>query len=437
MNLVINCDGIKLSSQKKIEMKKFLLALLILLLVFLGLTYWSISIGPSELFISKVIPSEISSGRFQDGDRVTAVATNRYEANAIKRFMQGDNYREAWEAPVQAEIFLLDSFTIQEEGGGNQTKSLKIVGKDGALYSLRSINKDPSPLIPEVAKTLGLENIVVDGISAQHPYGAVLAAALADAAGILHTHPKIVFVPRHDAMGKYSKKYGNRLFLREYETEGKVNWTSYNNVDKIVETDELQEMKINLKEALHIDHQKLVRARLFDLLIGDWDRHTKQWGWVIQQRGQNKVAIPLPGDRDNAFFRIDGVIPTILTNHLVQPMVRPFEKDIDHIPGFVYPFDVYFLKDVPRQIFIEEAQYLQQHLTDTEINKALEAWPQSLVQLNGNEIASKLKHRRDKLQEYAKEFHEEINKKEPFSGPLKGSEEVELPANLQKCFECR
>lgn len=418
-------------------MKKFFTGILVLLLLFLGLTYWSTSIGPSNVFISKVVAQKLPSTGYTTGDSVTVIATNRYQANALKRFMQGVNYRKAWEAPVQANVFLLDSFDILEEGGGNQTKSLDIKDRQGKIYSLRSINKDPTPLIPDIAKTLALENIVVDGISAQHPYGATLAAALANTAGILHTHPKIVYVPRHDAMGKYSEKYGDRLFMLEYETEGEINWTSYKNVEKIVETDELQEMKINLGPKLKIAHRKLVRARLFDILIGDWDRHTKQWGWVLQKQDQNLIAIPLPGDRDNAFFRIDGVIPTMLTNHLVQPMVRPFEKDIDHIPGFVYPFDLYFLKDVPQKIFIEEAKYLQQQLTDAEIDKALNNWPESLVQLNGDEIANKLKNRRDELQEYALEFQKAINKKEPLSEPLKGSEDLKLPPNLRKCFDCR
>lgn len=414
-------------------MKKLLLAIFILLLVFLGLTYWSVSVGPNEAVISQVIKNSEEN----NDNSVEVVATNVYHSNALKRFMQGTNYREAWEATVKAEILLLDSLKILEEGGGNQTKSLDIKDSEGKIYSLRSINKDPSPLIPGIAKTLGLENIVVDGVSAQHPYGAVLAAALSESAGIQHTHPKIVYVPKHKAMGKYAREYGDRLFLLEYETEGEVNWTSIENVKEIVETDKLQELKAKMGEDLQIDHRQLVRARLFDLLIGDWDRHSKQWGWVLQQKQNSLLAIPLPGDRDNAFFRIDGVLPTILTNHLVQPMVRPFEKDIDHIPGYIYPFDLYFLKGVPKHIFLEEARYLQQHLTDKVIDRAIETWPQNLIRLNGSEIGSKLKHRRNDLEKYALKFWQEIQSSEPLDEPLKGSEDVKLPPELTRCFDCK
>ncbi|WP_324721306.1 hypothetical protein [Salinimicrobium sp. HB62] len=418
-------------------MKKLLIALLILFLLFIGLTYWSVSVKPSEVYISKVVENSAVHPALKDSMPVTVVATNQYHANALKRFMQGVNYRRAWEAPVEAQVFLLDSFKIDKEGGGNQTKSLKIIDKKGIIYSLRSINKDPDPLIPKAAKILNLENIVIDGVSAQHPYGAVLAAELSEVVGVLSTKPRIVYVPKHKALEQFEDQYGNRLFLLEYETEGEMNWTHYKNVKEIVETDDLQELKAEIGEKLNIDRQQLVRARLFDLLIGDWDRHSKQWGWVLQQRNDHLVAIPIAGDRDNAFFRIDGVFPTILTNHLVQPMVRPFEEDIDYIPGFVYPFDLYFLKGVSKDLFISEARYIQQQLTDEKIDLAIKAWPKNLVRLNGNEIAAKLKSRRDKLVKYATEFHEVIEEKDAVQVPLKGSEDLDLPLSLIKCFDCQ
>lgn len=419
-------------------MKKFFLFLGICLLLFIGLIYWSLSVGPSEIKISEITEHTTASGKeLRSLEKIKVIPTNQYAANRIKRFMQGENYRKAWEAPVTAEVLFLDSFEILEEGGGSQTHSLDIRDRDSIIYSLRSINKYPDPLIPQLAKTLGLENIIVDGISAQHPYGALLAASLADAAGILHTHPRVVYVPNQSAMSSYPE-YVNRLYLLEYETEGKVNWTSYKNVIKIIETDDLMELKAEMGNQLKIDTRQLVRARLFDILIGDWDRHAKQWGWVLQERGKEILAIPLPGDRDNAFFRIDGVLPTLITNKLVQPMVRPFEKDIDHLPGYTfYPFDQYFLISVPEDVFLEEAKNLQEKLTDEEIEKALQEWPRAAANLNGKEIFEKLKQRRDKLQKYALEFSREIKKGKKVEQTLKGSEDLDLPKHLQKCFECK
>ncbi|MFD2518957.1 hypothetical protein [Salinimicrobium flavum] len=418
-------------------MKRFLGIILILLLLLIVLTYWSVSVYPEEERISEVI-SKIDSGTPEEkqDDSVVVITSNLYDANSLKRFMQGVNYRKAWAAPIEAPVLYLEGFKILEEGGGKQTHSLDLEGPGGEIFSLRSVNKDPEALIPKAAKTLGLENIVIDGISAQHPFGAILAAALADAAGILHTHPKIVFLPEQELLGEYNEKYGNRLFLLEYETEGEVNWTSLPNVIEIMDTDNLQELKMEYQERVKIDHRALVRARMFDMLIGDWDRHAKQWGWVVQKEGEDFIAFPLGGDRDNAFFRIDGVIPTILTNELVQPLVRPFEEDIDHVPGFVYPVDVYFLHSTPEEVFVEESKLLQKKLSDEKIEEAFRVWPDVLNDLNKEEIIKKLKKRRDKLPEYAREFRRTIEKRDVLKKPLKGSEDLELPENLQKCFEC-
>lgn len=415
-------------------MKKALTFLLFIIIVFLLFTYWSVSIGPDEVQISKVI-APVNFNPEKD-DSVKVITSNLYESNGLKRFMQGRNYREAWATAVKAPVFHLDSMEILEEGGGKQTHSLDLKSPSGVVYSLRSVNKDPAPLIPEIAESLGLENIVIDGISAQHPYGALVAASLSETAGIMHTHPKIVYLPKQPELGKLNKKYGDRIYLLEYETEGKVNWTSLSNVIEIMDTDDLQELKMEHGEQVTIDKRTFVRARLLDILIGDWDRHSKQWGWVVQKNGEQYLATPLAGDRDNTFFRIDGVIPTILTNRFIQPKVRPFEEDIDFILGFVYPVDIYFLKTAPKKMFEEEALVLQQKLTDEKLEEAFLSWPKELNDLNKNEILSKLKKRRDHLISYAKDFKKEIDKKEGLKEPLKGSEDLELPEKLFKCFDC-
>ena len=276
-------------------MKKLLLAILFLLLLFVILLYWSVSVHPEEVKISEVITPVNSPANIRDFDSVTVIPSNRYEGNGIKRFMQGNNYRSAWATPVKAPVFFLDSMEIVEEGGGHQTHSLRLKAPNNFIYSMRSVNKDPEPLIPDLARDLGLENVIVDGISAQHPYGAILAAALSKKAGVLHTHPQLVYTPRQPALGKFSNDYGDKLYLLEFETEGETNWTRYNNVVEIMDTDNLQELKMEEGDKVSLDERAFVRARLFDLFIGDWDRHAKQWGWVVQKIGDSYKATPLAG----------------------------------------------------------------------------------------------------------------------------------------------
>jgi hypothetical protein len=422
-------------------MKKVLAALLVVLLIFIALTYISVSSTDQKFDTGTVLSSE--NGKeidYTNLDSIEIIPSNLYKGNLIKDLMQGDNYRREWATPVKVPVVdlevLFGGVHIIDEGGGKQTHSLDAMAADGTLYTLRSVNKDPQPLIPPVARTLRLENIIVDGISAQHPYGAILAASLAELAELEHTHPKMVFLPKQPRLKKYNKKYGDRLYLLEYESEGKKNWTRYNNITSIVDTDDLQELKMDLKDQLKVDERLLVRNRLFDLLIGDWDRHAEQWGWALQLNNSTYKAIPVAADRDNAFFHLDGFLPAILTNKHVNPLVRPFEKDIDHMEGLVYPVDAYFLLNTPEEVFVEEAKYLQKVMTNDAIKEAFNVLPKEIYALRGEALKEKIIKRREHLVEHAKEFHKILRKKGALKKPLKGSEDIEISKELQRCFEC-
>ncbi|GAA4320029.1 hypothetical protein GCM10023115_46820 [Pontixanthobacter gangjinensis] len=424
-------------------MKKVLVFAGILLVVFIGLTYWSASSTDKEFKTCEIKNFEdLEKVNFKEHDSVLVAPSSLYEGNILKAFMQGKNYREAWSTPVKVPIAFLDTLKggmkIKKEGGGKQTHSLKLESKNGITYTLRSVTKDPKKLIPQVAEDLGLENIIVDGISAQHPFGAILSARLSEIAGVLHTHPTMYFIPKQEALGEYNKKYGNRLYLLEYETESKKNWTSFKNVDEIVETKDLQEIKQEKGDKVSIDRAALVKARLFDLLIGDWDRHAEQWGWVLLEKENKISAIPVAGDRDNAFFNLSGVIPSIITNENIEPLVRPFKKEIDYLPGLVYPFDRYFLLDTPEEVYVEQAEQLQASLTEKAIEEAFTVWPKQIADLDRKEISEKIKSRRDNLKEYAKAFHDIIQERGALEEPLKGSEDLEIEDSpLLKCFECK
>lgn len=429
------------SETRNVIMKKIFGLILILFIIFIILVYWSLNTTPDTVERSKLVNFEnIDEIDFKEHDSVLITATTQYQSNELKNIMQGEHYRRAWSTPIKVPVVFLDTLfggmTIVKEGGGKQTQSLKLLATNGIYYTLRSVNKKPDALIPELAHSLGLENIIIDGISAQHPYGSIVVADLAESAGILHTFPRLVFVPKQPTLENYNEVYGNRLFLLEYETESKMNWTDYENVIQISDTRVLQEMKIIHKEHLTIDAHALVRARLFDLLIGDWDRHAKQWGWVIQQDGETYKAVPLPVDRDNAFFNLGGVIPSIISNKNITPDLRPFHKEIDYLPGLVMDFDVYFLHEVPDSVFVEEAEQLKRLLTDEAIDRALHLWPKAIFDLDAKKIAEKIKSRRNNLVEYAKGFKSILDNRPTLSQPLKGSEDLVLPTGLLKCFEC-
>lgn len=422
-------------------MKKYLIILAFLITGIIGMIYLSTSSTKKSTDTCDLANGQsmedIDFGKYK---KVRVAASSLYESDGLKEIVQGKNFRDSWATPVTVPVVFLDTLhgglEIVKEGGGKQTQSLRLKDKQGILYTLRSVNKDPEPLIPEFLKFLGLENIVVDGISAQHPYAAPVVARLSESAGILHTAPKTFFIPHQEVLDTLNEKYGNRLYHFEFESKGEVNWTNLDSVQAILDTEDLQELKMEVGPRLHIDKNTLVRSRLFDLLIGDWDRHAKQWGWVIQKSDSSLLAIPLPVDRDNAFFSIDGIIPSIVSNKHIQPKVRPFEKEIDFLDGLIYDFDIYFLQHVSEDVFLQEARHLQMSLPDSTLRKAFSIWNNELYEQHGDELINKISERRDNLPSLAIKFKALLDEKPLLSEPLKGSERKDVNASLLQCFDC-
>lgn len=422
-------------------MRKILLIILGLLLVFIAFVYLSVSETSDNFRTCEVLSiDDLDATNFRQFDSVTVAANLLYEASFLKEIMQGEQYREAWAAPVTVPIAFLDTLKgglkIIEEGGGKQTHSLELEDKKGIRYALRSLSKDPEPLVPEVAKDLNLENVVIDGVSAQHPYAALVVAQLSENANVLHTQPKLVFVPKQKTLGELNAKYGNRLYFLEYESEGKVDWTGLEGVKELIDTEDLLQIKAEKGIKINIDHNELIRARLFDLIIGDWDRHAKQWGWVLQELDGKFYAKPIPTDRDNAFFKQDGVLPTLIANDALHPKLQSFEAQIDHLPGLVTSFDEYFLRSTTRAQFEKEAGKLKELLSDDKITMAFYYWPKVVDSLNGPEIREKLKARRDNINEIAAQFYKLLKQRPKKDIVLKGCEDLELKGILSNCFDC-
>ena len=53
------------------------------------------------------------------------------------------------------------------------------------------------------------------------------------------------------------------------------------------------------------DQDQVLRSRLFDIWIGDWDRHDDQWRWAsFKDKNGFTYYQPIPRDRDQIFFLV-------------------------------------------------------------------------------------------------------------------------------------
>lgn len=354
---------------------------------------------------------EIPNLDFTDST-ITVVASRKYEGDKGKNRWLGKNYREVWSTPVEVDVFDLGNekggLDVVKKGGGMQTKSLRLQAKDGKQYVLRSIEKYPENAIPTALQKTFAQDIVEDQISASHPYGAFIVPVLAEAASIYHTNPKPVFIPDDPRLGQFQSTFASTLALyEERANEAASGDPQFGGGEDIDGTDTVIE---NLKEDNDnsVDQNFVVRNRLFDMWIGDWDRHDDQWRWAQFDRKNGNMYRPIPRDRDQAFFMNEGIIPTIAARKWALPKIEGFDEEVDWAPGISQNarfFDRTFMNEPDWNDWQEQIKFLQQNLTDEVIQNAVATWPNQIEQLTGERIKQGLKARRENMESYARELY--------------------------------
>ncbi len=339
-----------------------------------------------------ISPAQTRIGK--DSIRI-AVEPGYDSVSKTHRFFFGESYRQLWATPVKMKIFNFakekGGLKIVEKGGGRQTKSLRLQDSTGQQWVLRTVQKYPENVLPETLRPTIAGTIIQDQVTAEHPYGALVVPPLEQALGISHSHPQIVYVGDDPALGKYRDEFKNHVFLFE-EREP-------TDVDKTDNTDKAQR-KLEKDNDNRVDAKILLRIRLLDMLLGDWDRHGDQWRWKQNEDSTGTTYSPIPRDRDQVFYNSSGVLPTLVAYN--DNFVK-FQSYQDHIRGINIwninnqDMDRYFLTGLNEQDWITEIDSIQKTLTDKQIRSAMRQMPAPIYKISGEQLTRKLIARRNKL----------------------------------------
>ncbi|HTN17228.1 MAG TPA: metallophosphoesterase, partial [Chitinophagaceae bacterium] len=341
-------------------------------------------------------------------DSITIAIAPQYDAaGKIHRIFFGEHYRKIWATPVTMSIFHIEKemggLKILKKGGGQQTKSLRLEDKNGKQWVLRTIQKNPEKALPANLKSTIAKPIVQDQTSAANPYAAVTVPTLADAAGVPHTSPRIVYIPDDPALGVYRSEFAKTICLFEEREPG--NEETYS-TQKVL--DKLQKDADNT-----VDEKAVLRARMLDLLIGDWDRHEDQWRWTKTESGKKNIYSPIPRDRDQVYYINTGILPYIAGRDWLMPKLQGFGPTVTNVQGFMFNaryFDRLFLHQLAQKDWEEVIASLQQSLTNEVIEQSVQQLPDSVYKQIGQRIIRDLISRRNKLMQYGLDYYRFLSK---------------------------
>jgi hypothetical protein len=369
----------------------------------------------AALLIGATVPVAAQTGT-PGGQQLTPGATvtvtpGDYQAGWLHRLFFGDHYRDLWSTPIQVEVLDLSAIggglTPTTKGGGKQTKSLRFKSKEGREYAFRSVNKDPSPLLPPDLRETLVESIFQDQISASHPAGALVVPPLLDAVGLRSAPPRLFVMPDDPSLGEFRQEFAGMLgTLEERATEAEDGAPGFEGAVDVNDTDEMIE-KLDRNPDERVNIRAYLAARLMDLFLGDWDRHEGQWKW-IQVGSKDAMYQPVPYDRDQAFVRYDGFLLD-LARMSGFPQLVDFGTSYPGMTGLHWNarfVDRRLLTGIELATWDSVAADLQGKLTDAVIDDAVRRLPPEYYEADGARMAIALKARRDKLPEAARKLYD-------------------------------
>lgn len=318
----------------------------------------------------------------------------------------GENFRKEWAAETRLPVLKISSIDggliPVKEGGGLQTKSLRLVSPSGKEWVLRNVNKNMEILLPEALRNTFAKDAITDALSGQHPYSALIVPPIADAVGVPHANPVIGVVAPDTALLPYAENFFNKVCLLEER-------------EPIGETDNTGKMyKALLKDNDNtVDTAAYFNARLLDLLIGDWDRHDDQWRWAYEKKKKDRRFIPVPRDRDQVFHVVQGVLPTLASSPSLMPRLHDFSGKIKKVNAYFMAgreLNGNFFNQYDYDQWMQRVHAFTTAVTDAVLEAALQRLPASSYNIGHDKLLKILKERRSNLPEAMTTYYRFYNR---------------------------
>jgi len=216
------------------------------------------------------------------------------DKDGVFKAIWGEHYRPLYSRKFEFPVLYLDTIPgnlrVLGAGGGHQSRSLGFIDEDDHEYTMRALKKSALQFLQTTVITTHyvedfLENTVAeryiqDFYTTAFPYGTFPASRLMDELGIYHPNSSLYYVPKQEALGIFNEEYGDELYMFEAHVgDENKDFETFGDADDILNTSDLLLDMRETKDA-YVDEDMFIRARLLDMLMGDWDRHEGQYEWA-------------------------------------------------------------------------------------------------------------------------------------------------------------
>ena len=346
----------------------------------------------------------------EGADSVTATPGRSYPAGKLRRLFAGDLNRHLWNVPVRLPVVDLNKvgggLRPRELIGGKQTVGLRFTGGNGLEYDFRPIVKNAAPVLPRWIRAKWILSALDDQMAAQFPLAAVVVSGLQEALGIAAPRPVPVVMPNELGLGRYRAVFAGRVGLLSVNANERTgDQPGFAGYSRIIDGEEVFD-SLTVDAEGSFDDEYYLRVRLLDFLVGDWDRHERQWRWGRRRVDGRTRWRPIPEDRDWAFARMDGAVSAV-SRWLLPRYVGFSDKlpPIERLAESAGRIDHRVLNKLGREEFVRVAREVQSGLSDSVLERAIAALPPPYQASERDHLVGALKARRDRLAAYAEDYY--------------------------------
>ncbi|MCD8264901.1 MAG: hypothetical protein LUD02_12720 [Tannerellaceae bacterium] len=324
----------------------------------------------------------------------------------------GRHYRNLYCIPIHVPVAPLDSIRggliVLEQA--KKFHGLLLTDPANNMYLLRPIGGSTTFLESDFFQSMYNKNdfrgtytdaFIADAYTVINPYTFYVADELAREAGLSANNSRIFYIPANSTLDTIAN--GSRI------QDKLVNISDIPDIniqDQILITQEFIDTLLKDRQA-KVNEELYIRERLFDILVGDWNKIPENWNWIPEHK-DSLLYDPWVIDRNHAFTKVDGVIFKQLLNILTLGFIQDYNgtyKKVKKFNTLGFPLDVALTANSREADWLAQARYLQAQLTDAVIEEAFGELP---AEIQGNEIdhmKASLKQRRDQLEELAGKYY--------------------------------
>ena len=337
---------------------------------------------------------------------ITKVKPSFDSVSRFHRYLFGDNYRKDYAMDTKLPVIRISEIygglMPTQLGGGNQSRSLRLIDKNGKEYVLRSVEKFPEVLLPQGLRNTFAKDVMRDNMASQHPFTALIVPVLAKAAKVPYSNPMIGLVSPDQNLGDYAPIFENTICLLEERNP----LGASDNTTKMLK-------KLDKDNDNTYDAKMYLRAKALDVLLGDWDRHEDQWRWKADTTKKGLKYLPVPRDRDQVLYRADGKIQRFAQKSDLLPMMQGIEKDLKDGNWFLWEgraMNSKILSQYTEAQWDKEVREFCDFFTDEVFEEALKRLPKESYALRHDQFLAQLKQRKATLPKVMNEYYHFFNR---------------------------